>query len=420
MLLNTEEVWKSGGVQFGSEQMEWIRGEIESHRNSKHIFLFMHKPAWRYSGEPFAQWETVESWLEDLPYTVFAGHFHNLDYEMRKDHRCFVLSATGAGMSPSEVLEAGAFHHYAMVNVDGQDVHIAVTQPGNIHPYDIAPREFTDKARQMLTWENRLPVAQDVDKGELIAHLKNDLEKPLTMSFEYSPADGSLWDFAPRMATHVVQPGDQADIVFKASYDFENLLPLPSIAYKILYDGKQFVQGTTRITPVLTAIKEWMVVGPFDIGTREPPSDVSDLETAPPAFTQPLEPERNWEVSSTYTSGANEVTWQAGKSQENGWLNLDSIYGGDFAIAYGLCYIYSPDDRKVFAGFRGNDLSKVILNGAEAYSAGYSNHLNYIILPLEEGWNTVLVKCADYVDGWGYTLQIADYNGQLKFAERRP
>jgi hypothetical protein len=328
---------------------------------------------------------------------------------MRKGHRYFVLSATGAGLSPSEVLEAGAFHQYTMATVDGQDVHIAIVQPGNIHRYDVAQREFTDKARPMLTWENRLPAAQGMNKGELIAHLKNDLE-PLTMSFEYSPSDGISWDFAPIVATHVVQPGDQAEIVFKASYDFENLLPLPSFAYKISYEDKQFVQGSARITPPLTAIRKWMVVGPFDMGTREQPSGGAKLDTAPPAFSESLEPERNWVASATYTS--------VEETEENGWLNLDSIYGGDFAIAYGLCCIHSPDARKVFAAFNGDDLSKVIVNGEEAYSAGYSSNLNYIFLPLKEGWNTVLVKCADYNDAWGYTLQIADYKGQLRFAER--
>lgn len=420
MILNTEECWKNDETQFGSEQMEWVHSDIETHRDSRHIFLFMHRPAWRYPGEPLAQWEIVESWLEDLPYTVFAGHFHNLDYEMRRGHRYFVLSATGAGLSPSEVLEAGAFHQYTMVTVDGQDVHIAIVQPGSIHRYDVARREFTDKARPMLTWENRLPVAQGVNKGELIAHLKNDLDKPLTMSFEYSPSDGSSWNFAPMVATHVVQPGDQAEIVFKASYDFENLLPLPSFAYKISYEDKQFVQGSAKITPPLTAIRKWMVVGPFDMGTREQPSGGSKLDTAPPAFTESLEPERNWEADATYTSGTSEVAWQARETDEDGWLNFESIYGGDFAIAYGLCCIHSPDARKMLAAFRCDDLSKVIVDGQEAYSAGYSSSLNYIFLPLKEGWNTVLVKCADYADSWGYTLQIADYDGQLRFAERCP
>lgn len=419
MVLNTEEVWKTGEAQFGSEQMDWIHQNIEAHRDSKQIFFFMHRPAWRYSGEPLAQWETIETWLEGLPYTVFAGHFHNLDYETRKDHRYFVLSATGAGLAPSEVMEAGAFHHYTMVTVDNQDVHIAISQPGNIHGHDIAQRIFTNKARQMLLWEKRLPVDQGLNSGEIIARMKNDLDEPLTMSFEYSPADGSLWDFVPIAATHTIQPGEQAEIPFKVSYEFENVIPVPSIAYKISYGDKHFIQGSASFAPTLNSIKKWIVVGPFDIGIQEPPSDASNLEAAPLAFTQKLEPERNMEAMA-YASGQNEITWKTEEAEANGWLNFENIYGGDFSIAYGLCYIQSPDARKVLAGFRGDDLSKIIVNGEEVYSAAYSDSLKYISLTLKEGWNSVLVKCADYNINWGYTLQISDHSEQLKFAERLP
>jgi hypothetical protein len=114
------------------------------------------------------------------------------------------------------------------------------------------------------------------------------------------------------------------------------------------------------------------------------------------------------------------MTWQEAETGNGGWVNFDSIYGGDFAIAYGLCYIHAPDDRKVFAAFRGDDLSKIFVNGEEVYSAGFSSNLNYFILPLKKGWNAVLVKCAEYTESWGYTLQVADSNKELKFANRRP
>ncbi|MFC1716530.1 metallophosphoesterase [Candidatus Poribacteria bacterium] len=413
ILLNTEEGWRNDEIGLGSEQMEWVRSDIEAHGDSKHIFFFMHRPAWHYSGEGFAQWETIESWLEGLPYTVFAGHFHNLSYEKRKDHRYFVLSSTGAGMSPWEVLELGAFHHYTLVTVDGQDVHIAVTQPGSIHSYDVATREFVDKVRQLLTWES-FPIVQGASSGELIARINNLLAKPVTIEFEYSPPDESLWDFAPRAATYVVRPGDTAELAFKASYDFENPLPLPSYGHKMSYGDKQLQQGTTKIEPQSTAIAKWMVVGPFDLGTQETPPDTSKLDTAPPAFVQALEPEKNWDTTATYLSGTDTIAWQEEETAENGLLDFDSIYGGDYALAYALCYIHAPDNRKVLTAFKGDDLSKVFVDGLEVYSSGYSGNLNYFMLPLHQGWNTVTVKCADYASGWGYTLKIADPDEELE------
>ncbi len=416
ILLNTEEGWRNNEVRFGSEQMEWARSDIESHRDSKHIFIFMHRPAWYASGEELAQWEAIESWLAELSYTVFAGHLHKLIYEERKDHRYFVLSGTGAGLSPKEMLELGVFHHYTLVTVDGQDVHIAITEPGNVHRYDIATREFREKARQILTWEQHFPVVQGASSGELIARVNNVLEKPITVDFGYSPSDDSSWDFAPRSAKYIIQPGNTEELVFRASYDFENLLPFPSYGYDISYEGKQLQQGATKIVPELISIEKWMVVGPFDLGIQEQPSGGSKLDTAPPVFTQPLEPEKNWDTSTTYVSGANTVAWQEREAKGNGWMDLDAIYGGNFALAYGLCYIHAPDDRKVLAAFRGDDLSKVFVDGLEAHSSGSSRGLNYFMLSLHQGWNTIMVKCADYVGGWGYTLKVADPNAELKIS----
>ena len=223
ILLNTEEGKWADEVQFGSEQMEWLCADIPAHRQKKHIFIFMHQPAWYYSGEELAQWETVESWLEGLPYTVFAGHFHNLTYETRKGHRYFVLSTTGGSLWPSEVLELGAFHHYTLVTVDGQDVHTVIIQPGNAPPYGIAQREFGDKAHQLFSWEKDFPLVQGLNEGKLIVHLNNTFEKTVSMKLKYAPSNGSSWDFAPREVTYVIQPGKKEEIVLKASYDFENI-----------------------------------------------------------------------------------------------------------------------------------------------------------------------------------------------------
>ena len=73
-----------------------------------------------------------------MDYTVFAGHFHRLAYERRQGRPYYVLSATGAGLGPSQVLQYGTFHHYTTVTVDGDDVHIAIVEPGNV-PHTTSP-----------------------------------------------------------------------------------------------------------------------------------------------------------------------------------------------------------------------------------------------------------------------------------------
>ncbi|MDE0686451.1 MAG: metallophosphoesterase [Candidatus Poribacteria bacterium] len=418
MLLNTEEGWRSGETTFGLEQMEWIQMDIAAHRETKHIFIFMHRPVWYYTGEEYAQWEMIESWLEGLPVTVFAGHFHGLAYEMRHNRPYFVLSATGGGLTPSEVLEYGSFHHYTTVTVDGDAVHIAIIEPGSLHPYDIAPREFREKISQLFTWEKHFPYTQDLNEGQFIGHLKNTLEKKVTATLKFSIPDGSSWDITPREIRAVVKPGRTADFVFKAScLDF---LPLPSVTYEISYGGTQVRQWSDHFAPVpvenLIPIKEWMVIGPFDLGVREDADD-AEVERAIPAFAQALEPEKTWERTETYLVGSEQVTWQEAMTDNQGWLDLKSIYSDDFVIAYGLSYVYSPSDRQVFASIQSDDITKILVNQKETLPyLGYSSRPNYFILTLKKGWNTVLVKCAEYTGMWGYSLHVSDPNAELRFA----
>ena len=162
---------------------------------------------------------------------------------------------------------------------------------------------------------------------------------------------------------------------------------------------------------LLTSIRKWMVVGPFDLGVQSAPEGLK-LETAPPRFVQALEPEKNWDITQTYPSDSKMITWQEAETEEEGWVNFDLVYGGDYGIAYGLCHIHAPDDQKVFAAFKCDALSKIFVKGEQVYSAGFSFDLNYFMLPLTKGWNAVLVKCAAYTGGWRYTLQIAGLNAE--------
>ena len=428
LLLNTEEGWRSDEVQFGAMQMEFVRQDIASHRDAKHIFIFMHRPVWYNSGEGLAQWETIESYLEGLSYTVFAGHFHNLAHEIRKKHRYFVLGATGAGSTTNGVLELGSFHHYSTVTVDGPNAHIAFIQPGSIHPEDIAQREFKNKVRQILSYERHFPLTPGEGKGKLIVHLDNKLDKVLKVSLDFAIPEGSPWSVAPNEATHEIMPGETANLIFNASYTLEDIVPLPSYTYGILYDGKPIWKGTATLVPVdsedVVTVKEWMVLGPFDLGITARPSADTDLKAFMPNFVNLLKPEKDWDVTKEYQSGNQMVKWQEATASANGRLDIEAIYGGDFVMAYGLCYIYSPDNRLVFVSIRVDDITKVLVNGEEVHAGfplrGSSSSPDYLTMPLKEGWNAVLIKNADYTGGWNYYFSVADANKELRFTHRVP
>ena len=136
LFLNTEAATIGPQPQFGTQQMLWLRDELEGAGDLPHVFLFMHRPAWRLSGGPTTDWQRIESWLRGVRHTVFAGHRHHLEYEMRNGNRYYIVGPTGAGASPHNVLELAPYQHYTLVTVDGEDVYVSVLEPGQVAQLD--------------------------------------------------------------------------------------------------------------------------------------------------------------------------------------------------------------------------------------------------------------------------------------------
>ena len=73
----------------------------------------------------------------------------------------------------------------------------------------------------------------------------------------------------------------------------------------------------------------------------------------------------------------------------------------------------------MFAGIAGDDIMKVYVNGEVVVPyVGYDRNPTIFIIELKARWNTVLVKCADYMGGWGYALQVANPNKKLRIARQ--
>jgi 3',5'-cyclic AMP phosphodiesterase CpdA len=429
VLLNTEEGWRKDEIQFGVEQMEWLRNDLQASRNAKHVFFFMHKPVWYHTGEALKQWETVESWIAGRPYTVFAGHFHNLSYEQRLDRPYYVLSATGAGLTPSETLELGAFHHYSMVTVDGDETHIALIRPGHVHPHDIAPRRFAESVAKIVDIRWKMPVF-DVNGGSGTAEatLTNPLDKSVTVRLAFAIPDGSSWDVQPREVTYRLEPSKSATVAIRTEYRNAGSLAFPTYQYAVTYGDSPLWAGTGRLSPIvldaLTPVTQYRVVGPFDLGVAAAPASGAKPEDAIPRFFNDEGPERNvaegGNVADGYVHGGNSWNWKVADAEASGWLDLNSIYGGDYRSAYALSYLYSPDERRTVAGILwSDDATRVWVNGETVVPyQGYNETGNtrFFIVPLRQGWNSLLVKSADFTSGWGVTIRVANPTGDLRLS----
>ena len=428
IMLNTEEWhdpvhaewdWEKGW--FGEVQTKYVKDELVQHPDVRHTFVMLHRPIWLYEN---SGWEQIEEALGNRAYTVFAGHYHNLTLHTRNDHRYFVLSATGGGLTPQEAPEAGAFDHYSIVTVDSENVDVAIVKPGNIYPADISTATFKESLANLLTFKPHFNIdkTQPLSNGNLEISLENTLEKQLEVEIAFHPSEN--WQISPHRLTFQVKPGQTTKGTVALTVPSDALIPLPTYDYSIAYGGEQLRSGRNLFHPIdrsnMHVLKNWMLLGPFDLGVTEAPTNTNEV---PPNFlTTPL-PES--ETDKIYQGQTGEIAWQEHVS-ESERINLDDAFGNpEWAFGYSMSYIKSPDARRVFAQIGwGCNLGKIFLNGVEIAAASTpGSHLfrgwAHFELPLKAGWNTLTIQSGDYKGGWDYRMEIADATNAIQLSAKR-
>ena len=431
VMLNTEE-WHGfpqakGDVQtnwFGAAQLRYVAEKLAEHTDVRHTFVLLHKPAWLYED---SGWTHIETALGEREYTVFAGHFHNLTLHTRNDRRYFVLGATGGGFTPQEATEAGAFDHYSIVTVDNAEVNIAIIEPGNIYPPDIATAEFKQQIGNLVTFQSHFNINREepVSSGNLDIALENMLEKLVTVDIAFHPSEN--WHISPSKLTFDIRPGQSTKGGVAFSVPSDALTPFPVYDYSILYGGEELARRRNLIHPIdvsdMHALKNWMLLGPFDLGVTAAPANPNEV---PPNFLSTVPMKSGAVVDKTYQGQTGEIAWQEHRS-ETERLNLDNAFGNpEWAFGYGVTHIKSPDARHVFAQIGwGCNLGRLFLNGVEIPAASVpGTHLfsgwAHFELPLKAGWNTLTIQTGDYTGGWDYRMEVANPTNALSFSHRLP
>ncbi len=423
LMLNTEEWHAIDGEWtnwFGEEQIEYVKSQLTQHSNVRHTFVLLHRPLWLHKD---SGWELIETALCKREYTVFAGHYHNLTLHTRNDRRYFVLGATGGGFTPKEVKEIGAFDHYSLVTVDNKDVNIAIIEPGNIYPADISIAAFKAKVSKQLTFKHEFNFdrSKKINSGSIVIDMQNTLEKLLLTEITFDPNE--IWQITPNTLSLQVKPGQTTKTTINISVKSDNITPFPIYRYSMQYGGELLSSGTRLVHPIdreyMKVIKNWMLLGPFDLGLTSLPSNSSDI---PQNFLSITLPESDFQ--NIYQGTKGEISWIEHLSESDN-IQLRKLFGeAEFTYGFGKSYIKSPDNQEVFAQIKwGGNLGKIYVNGKEVEGTGIPNkHLYswwvHFQLPLEEGWNSLTILTADYNGYWDYRMEVADPTDSLKFSTK--
>jgi len=413
--INTEEQLAPEGAVASKNLLDFLVNDIKENKSLRHIFVFLHKPLWLENKDI---WKNVESALKGSNYTVFAGHYHNLSSDRINDHRYIVLSATGAGMTEFPAPELGMFHHYTVVSVDGDKASIAIIQPGNIMPETIATTEFHRKLESAVSFKSEMPVppAGETVTGKLNLSLKNEITTPLKIKGSVSGINENLWKVTPSEAVLEASPSEEKQAVFELSYNADSISSPPKFVIEFYYNDKLLYKHEQKIefanVKSMRKIDKWNLGVVFDIPDVKGKTPVEAETIVYNYFPTKLGPEAGLKTYFNATTEAKEGT-----------LDLDTLYEKpDYAVAYAQAYVYSPVDTTVWGAIHADDVASVFVNGNQASRVFKlkDSGLQYDFFPvtLKAGWNQVMVKCADLIAGWNFTLGLDDPESKLKFSDK--
>ena len=93
---------------------------IQDNRDVRWTFVLAHKAPWKSDDMP--GWLAIESALSSRPYTVFHGHRHAYQHEVRQGRDYIRLATTGGVFLPQN---GPSMDHLVMVTVDEEGAHLA-------------------------------------------------------------------------------------------------------------------------------------------------------------------------------------------------------------------------------------------------------------------------------------------------------
>lgn len=141
ILLNTEYKYTKAGIS--KEQLLWLEAELEKNCGAENIFVFMHRPLWRYEDSNWRELHEILSRQKNLK-TLFAGHSREHCFEEVQGIRCFIVNSSGRMNHAAPAV--GYFHQFLYVSVRGEKVTEAVVPAGSIKPPDYVTRRERERA----------------------------------------------------------------------------------------------------------------------------------------------------------------------------------------------------------------------------------------------------------------------------------
>ncbi|MDZ7336773.1 MAG: tetratricopeptide repeat protein [candidate division KSB1 bacterium] len=148
--------------------------------------------------------------------------------------------------------------------------------------------------------------------------------------------------------------------------------------------------------------RHWWVIGAFENNN---------------GFLKKFPPEKKIDLNRTYKEKSTRLQWQpANDGTRDGYVNLAVLQPrSDMAVAYGLIYVKSPDQRAAQLRLGADEAVKVWLNDKEVWRM---NRIRGAVIDddvanvaLQPGLNKILIKVINRWESWGFYFRVTDEKG---------
>jgi hypothetical protein len=138
LCLNSEDPPGKGYSNISPEQIAWVKGILEKHKDVRWTIVALHKPMWIQNDVDKNGWGEVEKLLNGRNYTVFAGHVHRYQKFVRQGMNYYMFATTG-GVSKLRGTDYGEFDHIVWVTMKNDGPVIANLLLDGIYREDLSP-----------------------------------------------------------------------------------------------------------------------------------------------------------------------------------------------------------------------------------------------------------------------------------------
>lgn len=220
------------------EQYAWFINDLEEHKDTRHIFVFMHVPYYLNTpgGQPS---QLMEQCLKYQVSAVFSGGLGNYMYLNEDGVDYITVGSSGAAM-PDNDAGKGNFYHFLYISVKGDEFNVAVIKHGGVLYRNV----FTGSDYYSLQSAQQEVVSFT---GTVVREGEKNVSHRCYMTVNNTSSDsvtGSLvWEFDP--TRYMISPaaieltlGPEESRVYDLDVqisDGTRLYPLPSCALEYPY-----------------------------------------------------------------------------------------------------------------------------------------------------------------------------------------